>query len=167
LSDNLRYPDEQYDYCQNVGRLLPQIIARILGDLGFRIWVNKEQNNGVDLKVFDEEDNLVFVAEIINWSRFSIMPEGRRSWIISNLSKFDCRRVFIYTTFFNENILDDFCSKGISLLKIGYQVLPEEYYQHYERKGETLSRRTDSEETKQDISSKIIHFLQSSGILPQ
>ena len=165
MSENSeRYPDRQQEYCQTVGKLLPRIIAQILTDLGFRVWVNDDQTNGVDLQVFDE-DNLIFVAEIINWSPFSRMSEKRKNWITSNLSKSDCRKVFLYTVFENEDILDDFGSLEIFLLRIGYQVLPEEYYLHYAEKKQLIDRRIDCEETRKDIRSKMMNFLWFIGIL--
>ena len=165
MSENsARYPDEQHKYCQSVGRLLPNIIGLALRDLGFKVWVNPDQSNGVDLKLYDKEDNLVLVAEIINWSSYSEMANNRKRSIISNLSEYNCRRVLIYTTLKNEGVLDDLGSNEISLLKIGYQVLPETYYQFYAKKGQVCRREIDSEETRQDIRSKMVNFLQSSGI---
>lgn len=162
--DSGRYPDNQREYCQSVGRLLPAIVAAILRDLGFRVWVNEGQSNGVDLKAFDKKDNLVFVAEITNWSSFSRMSEKRKNWIISNLSQYECNKVLICTALENESILSDLSFYGISLLKTGYQVLPENYYEHYARKNQVIRRRIDSEETREDIKSKIENYLRNSQI---
>jgi hypothetical protein len=162
--DSGRYPDNQREYCQSVGRLLPAIVAAILRDLGFRVWVNEGQSNGVDLKAFDKKDNLVFVAEITNWSSFTRMSEERKNWIISNLSQYECNKVLIYTALENESILSDLSFYGISLLKTGYQVLPENYYEHYARKNQVIRRRIDSEETRENIKSKIENYLRNSQI---
>jgi hypothetical protein len=166
MSENsARYPDEQKEYCQSVGRLLPNIVGLALRDLGFKVWVNPDQSNGVDLKLFDKEDSLVLVAEIINWSSFSEMSKNRKTCIITNLSEYDCRRVFIYTALKNEGILDDFYTYGIFLLRIGYQVLTKPYYEHYAKKNQVIHREIDSEEIRKDIRSKIANFLSFIGIL--
>lgn len=162
--NSARYPDKQHKYCQSVGRLLPSIIGLTLRDLGFRVWVNPDQSNGVDLKVCDKEDNLVLVAEIINWSSYSEMSNNRKSFIVSNLSEYSCRRVLIYTTLKNEEVLDDLSSHEIFLLKIGYQLLPKTYYHFYAKKGQVSHREIDSEETRQDIRSKIVDFLRYHNI---
>lgn len=160
-----RYPDAQEKYCQIVGRLLPTIVGIVLSDLGFRVWINKDQSNGVDLKVFDKGNNLVLVAEILNWSLFSRMSEKRKNWIVCNLSEFSCNRVLIYSTLQNEQILDDLCLYHISLLKIGYQVLPKSYYEHYVKKDQAICRRLDNEETRKEIRSKIVFFMHSLSVL--
>ena len=165
MSENSRYPSGQQKYCTTVGRLLPQIVAQILNDLGFVVNNKEDQSNGVDLEVFDKENKQVFVAEIINWSCFSEMSNKRKSWIITNLSKYNCKRVFIYTVLKNERTLADFSTLGISLLKIGYQVLPKSYYEHFAGKGQLVLRRFDSEETRKDVESKIAKSLSSLNIV--
>ena len=159
-----RYPIERSRYFQSVGKLLPHRIGQIFRELGFDFWIAKRQSNDVDLKVFDDKDNLILVAEILNWSSHSRMSEIRRNWIISNLSRYNCHRLLIYTIFENEKILDDFDHSRISLLKIGFQLLPKSFYNFFARKNQVENRKGDSPISKQDIKSKIIEYLQSSNI---
>ena len=58
----------------------------------------------------------------------------------------------------------DLSDYNISLVKIGYQLLPKYFYDFYAAKEEIRSRRIDSRETRQDIKSKIIEYLKSSSI---
>jgi hypothetical protein len=160
-----RYPvDSKRKYLQSLGKLLPHRIGQIFQELGFRSWIAKGQSNDVDLKVFDDKDNLILVAEILNWSSHSRMSEIRRNWIINNLSRYNCHRLLIYTVFENEKILDDFDDYGFSLLKIGFQLLPKSFYNFFVRKNQVENRKRDSRVSKQDIKSKIIEYLQSSSM---
>jgi len=158
-----RYPIEEERYDQSVGRLLPHRIGQILQELGFETWICKGQSNGIDLIVFNE-NGLVFVAEIINFSVKSELSRKRLNSMISNLSEYSCRRVLIFSTCKNENILADLPAYDISLLKIGYQLQPKFFYNHYAKKNQVVLREIDSRTTRRDITSKIVKFLQSSGI---
>src|SRR4030042_4620751 len=111
-----RFPIERSRYYQSVGRLLPHRIGQIFQELGFETKICLGQSNGVDLVVF-KADELVLVAEIVNWSLPSEMAYKRKSEIISNLSEYSCKRVLIYTAFENENILRDLAINGIAILK--------------------------------------------------
>lgn len=160
-----RYPIERTRYTQSVGRLLPHRISQIFQELGFETWISQGQSNGVDLKVYDTKDHLILVAEVFNWSSYSSLAENRKNNIINNLSEFKCKRLLIYTCFENENCLSDLSNHSISCLKIGYQILPEYFYNFYSRKNQMESRKIDSKETKADIKSRIIEYLQYSGII--
>ena len=161
---NSRYPVKRKAYTQSVGKLLPHRISQILQELGFKTWINRGQTNGVDLKVYDNGNNLLWVAEILNWSIGSLLSEKRKNCIIENLLCHNCKKVLIYTNFKNENILENLSNRGISLLKIGYQLLPKYFYDFFKAKDEIISRKIDSKETKEDIRRKIIEFLVNSEI---
>jgi len=159
-----KYPIERTFYAQSVGKLLPHRISEIFQELGFDTWVNPNQTNGVDLEVYDDEDQLILVAEILNWSPVCVLSHKRKNNIITNLSGHNCKKLLIYTCLENESILEDLSSYEVSLLKIGYQILPWYFYEFFLEKDQIKSRRVDSTETKEDIKSKIIEHLQSSSI---
>jgi hypothetical protein len=163
-SNSGRYPIEKERYFQSVGRLLPHRISQILQDLGFNTWICKGQSNGIDLIVFNE-NGLVFVAEIFNFSKFSELSNKRLNSIISNLSEYSCKRILIYSTCKNENILNDLPTHDISLLRIGYQLQPKFFYDHFAGKGQLVLRRFDSRETRKDIESKIAESLSDVDIV--
>lgn len=161
---NIRYPVKRTRYTQSVGKLLPHRIGQIFQEEGFTSWIAQGQENDVDLKVFDDEGNLIIVGEILNWSKVSLLPEKRKNCIIRNLTAYNCKKVLIYTSFENEYTLEDLQNHGIVLVRIGYQLLPKEFYKFYAKKNQTESRKIDSRETKEDIRSKITRYLQSSSI---
>jgi hypothetical protein len=70
----------------------------------------------------------------------------------------------IYTVLENESALNGFDIYGISLLKIGYQLLPKSFYDHFAKKNQIEFREIDSRKTRNDIRSRITEFLQSSSI---
>lgn len=159
-----RYPIEKYRYYQSVGKFLPHRIGQIFQELGFVSWIAEGQSNDVDLKVFDDKDTLILVAEILNWCPYSGLSERRKNWIITNLSKYNCKKILIYTVLKNEDILDYFAVSGISLLKIGFQLLPKSFYDFFVRKNQIEFREIDSRNSRKFIKSKLIEYLRSSGI---
>jgi hypothetical protein len=164
-----RFPIDKTRYYQSVGRLLPHRIGQIIKESGYtakngyKIWINPNQSNDVDFKIYFN-DNLVLVGEVLNWSIKSWLSEKRKSCIIKNLTIYNCKRVLIYTVFSNEYLLKDFSSYGISLVKLGFQLLPEYFYSFYANKNQIEYRKVDSRETIDCIRSTIIQHLQSSRI---
>jgi hypothetical protein len=159
-----RYPIERSRYFQSVGKLLEHRIGQIFQELGYQTKISKGQSNGVDLIVFNE-DGLILVAEVLNFSIRTNLSNSRKKSIISNLSEYNDRRLLIYSCLANETILDDLGLYGISLLKIGYQLQPKWFYDYFAERNKIVLRRADSEETRKDIKSKITNFLSSIGIL--
>ena len=158
-----RYPIERTRYTQSIGKLLPHRISQILQELGLKTWINHGQTNGVDLKAYDSEDHLVLVAEILNWSPVCVLSHKRKNNITNNLSRYNCKKLLIYTCFKNESFLEDLRSYRISLLKIGYQILPRHFYEFYLKRNHVESRKVDSRRTKQCIKSKIVEYLRFSS----
>lgn len=152
-----RFPCEQLEYTRTVGWLLPIILESILTELGFRVIINPQQANGVDLEVYYGAD-LIFVAEVLNWSTASRLTDKRRDCIISNLNEYNCEKLLIHTVPLSN--LDGFEENGISLLQIGYQVLPRLYYGFFLTRGQVERRRMDSVAIKNDIERKIISYLE-------
>ena len=156
-----RYPVPQADYLQKTGRLLAHRLGQLFNELGYFTWICEGQNKGVDLKVFDRYWNLVLVAEILNWSPRTNIPHTRKRKIIDNLSRYDCHRVLIYTAMGNENNLNELGLYNISIIKIGYQILPKFFYSYFEAKNQLEGRKIDSRETTLQIKSIISEYLQS------
>jgi hypothetical protein len=156
-----RYPVSQKEYTQKTGFLLAHRIGQIFKQLGYRPWICKGQKNGVDLKLFDQDKNFIFVAEILNWSCRTRMSEKRKAWIIQNLSEYSCTRLLIFTAMRDEKMLDDLSVYGISTLKLEDQILPKFFYRHFERKGQVINRKIDSKETSLHIKLKLKEYLQS------
>ena len=112
-----RFPIEKTRYLQCVGRLLPHRISQVFKELGFETWINSRQGNDIDLKVY-LGDELIIVGEILNWSIYSKLSYKRKENIINNLSKYDCKKVLIYTIL-DDRDLEYFANKGIDLIEIG------------------------------------------------
>lgn len=158
-----KYPLAIREYLQSTGKLLEHRVSQVFQELGFQTWIAYGQSNGVDLVVKDREGNLVLVAEILNWCPYSELSHDRKRGIISNLTEYNCSRLLIYTTSKNESYLLDLSNFGISLLKIGFQVLPISFLKHFARNNKIEQRRADSRETKQLLRSRIQQYLESMG----
>ena len=152
-----RYPVKRTVYMQTVGKLLPRRIRQILKELGFDVWVNPKQGNGIDIKVWYEK-SLILVGEILNWSIGSRLSEKRHTNMISNLAKYDCRRILIYTTL-DQKSLPQFIKNGIDTLELGYQILPRYYYYFFSSKGQIEKRKIDSAMTKKEIKNKMLSYI--------
>jgi hypothetical protein len=152
-----RYPVKRTVYIQSIGRLLPHRISQIFEELGFETWINPKQGNDMDLKVFLGQ-KLIIVAEILNWSIGSKLSQKRKNCIIKNLSKYHCEKLLIYTIL-DKDSLEYFTNNGISLIEIGYQILPKTFYQFFSEINRTEFRKADSKETYTSIKRKIIDYL--------
>jgi hypothetical protein len=160
-----RYPVSQKEYLQKTGRLLAHRIGRLFTELGYKTWICKGQKNGVDLKLFDQNNNLILVAEILNWSPYTEMSNKRKNWIIQSLLEYSCIRLLIYTAMKNENTLKDLSLDSISVLERGYQILPKYFHQHYEARHQVVRRRIDSRETNLHIKSKLMEYLRCMNLM--
>ncbi|MEM2154813.1 MAG: hypothetical protein QXY76_07865 [Nitrososphaeria archaeon] len=159
---SLRYFVKRTEYMQSIGRLLAHRVGQIFEEIGFKTWINPDQGNGVDLKVY-LGDKLVIVAEILNWSIKSMLSEKRKSCIIRNLSQYNCKKLVIHTVL-DENDVRDFTINGISSIKIGYQLLPKAFYKFYLKRNKVEARKRDSKETKEEIKNKILDYLREARI---
>jgi len=157
-----KYLVDRTVYLQSVGRLLPRRISQILRELGFAVWINPKQGNNVDMKVWYRNE-LILVVEILNWSLRSYLSEKRCNKIISNLSKYDCHRLIIYTVLDRKNWLRLRKNK-MDTLKIGYQVLPKAFYDFFKIKRQVTKRKVDCKQVKKDIEFKILKYLKKKNL---
>ena len=148
-----KYPIEKTRYLQSVGKLLSHRICQILNELGYKTWMNPRQGNGIDVKVW-HNNTLILVIEVLNWSIGSMLSKRRARNIISNLNQYTCAKAVIHTVL-KKNDAHRFEDEGIITLEIGYQLLPEYFYRFFGRKGQTIKRKIDSRETKEDMRRKI------------
>ena len=151
-----RFPCEQREYVKTVGELLLTILSEMLIELGFKVIVPPQRANGVDMKIF-QGDDLVAVAEVLNWRTTSRLSDKRRHNIIRNLNEYDCCKLLIHTVPLSN--LDGFGENGIYLLQIGYQVLPESYYDFFLTREQVERRDIDSNSTRRNIRSKILDYI--------
>ena len=92
--EDFSFPCEQLEYVKTVGELLLTILSEILTELGFRVIVPSQRANGVDMKIF-LGDNLIAVAEVLNWSISSRLTNNRKNNIIRNLNEYNCDKLQI------------------------------------------------------------------------
>jgi hypothetical protein len=100
---------------------------------------------------------LVLVAEVVNWSIGSRLTNKRKNNYIRNLTRYSCNRLFIYTTPLSN--LSGFKENGIDLLEIGYQILPESYYNYFIELDRIERRKILSDVVMRDIGSKICEYV--------
>jgi len=156
-----RYPVERTIYVQTTGRLLPRRISQLLQELGYKVWINPKQGNDVDLKTWYENE-LILVSEILNWSIGSKISKKRLRKMISNMKKYNCKKLLIYTIL-DEESLSKFRENGIDTIQIGYQLLPKCYHNFFDSKDQIERRKTDSKETRLDLKKKITAYLKRNG----
>jgi hypothetical protein len=150
-----------HEYAQSTGALLANRISDILEKMGFETWTVEGQNNGVDMKVW-YQDNLIMTCEILNWSPYTMLSNRRKKRIIKNLTNPKhgiSKRVLIYTAMKDETVIQDLPAHGISTIKFGCQVLPKHFYKFYKNKNQVVCRQIDSKATNAIIESKIRDFI--------
>jgi len=136
-------------------------IGQLFAELGYCTWISKGQSTGLDLKVWDCENNLVIVAEILNWGPDTNLNGERKRKIIDNLSGYECNKLLIYTNMNNEYTLDGLGSKGISTLRIGYQIFARYFYPRLKAVHKLNGREIDSRETTLHLKQRLKEHLQA------
>jgi hypothetical protein len=149
------------EYCHKTGRLLAHRTGQLCAELGYYTWINEGQSNGVDLKLWDCEYNLVAVAEILNWGPTTNLSGKRKRDIINNLSDYECNKLLIYTQMGNEYTLGNLECLGISKLKIGYQIVARYFYCRLEADHRVEGRDIDSRETTLHLKTILEEYFQS------
>ena len=147
------------EYARTVGELLPTILTEILLDLRFNVIVKSQRANGVDMKIYFG-DSLFAVAEVLNWSIGSRLTVKRRDKIIENLNEFSCHKILVHTVpLINLHGIQE---HGIQRIEIGYQILPEEYYNFYSARRQTIRRKADNPIVRAEIANKVmLHLIRS------
>ena len=154
--ENRRFPCEELKYAKTVGELLLSILKELFEELGFRAETFPLERNGADMQVY-LGDNLVLVAEVLNWSIGSRLTDRRKENIIRNLDQHSCNKLLIHTIpLSNTNGVEE---GGIDLLKIGFQILPVTYYIFFFAKKQVMKRWIDCDATRKRIRSKILDYV--------
>ncbi|OGH05842.1 MAG: hypothetical protein A2W22_06750 [Candidatus Levybacteria bacterium RBG_16_35_11] len=161
FNEHYHFPCKRKKYTKTVGELLINILREVFSEIGFEVSINPPEENSVDLKVF-RENQLVLVAEVLNWSIGSRLTKNRERQITDNLNQFNCARVLIHTVPLSP--LNKFSENGISLIAIGYQILPRHYYTFFKHKEQVERRNPYSKQVVMDIKRLIINSLRNTGI---
>jgi hypothetical protein len=149
-----------HKYTQSTGALFAHRVGRTFKTLGLKTWIVKGQNNGIDIKVYND-NTLAIACEALNWSPYTRLSEKRKQRIIDNLTKpefADTTKVLIYTTMKDETVLDDLALHDIIPIKIGYQILPRYFHTYYAMKNQIDGRVIDSRETTNLLITKLSTF---------
>lgn len=157
--ETFSFPCKKEEYCKIVGDILPHLLARIFRELGFRPLLNARQTNGVDIEAY-RDDSLVLVGEILNWSISSRLSNKRKDKIVENLCMHSdsCKRVLFHSVPMS-NIDDVFSENNIDLICIGFQILPQDFFNFFLEKDQVIRRRPLNRETKHIVRSKIERYL--------
>lgn len=153
-----------HKYAQATGALLAHRLGRIFEILGFTTWIVKGQNNGIDIKVYDYNGNIVIACEVLNWSPYTRLSKKRKRKIIRNLTQpeySNARKVLIYTAMKDEAPLNDLWHIDIATLKIGKQVLPRYFHDFYAEKNQILDREIDSKYTTNLLATKLTTYIKA------
>ena len=138
---SLRYPTTRREYARIVGKILVDMLARILHDLGFTVHINPLQANGVDMSIF-YQGKLIAVLEIMNWGMSNNLDIKRFNSIVNNLSAFNCPKFVVISYRICLGDFEEELEKlGIKTIEIGFHLVPLEYYswfkarnRHYDKK---------------------------------
>lgn len=157
-------PCEKEKYAGIVGSLLPIELERIFRELNFIPILIPRQTNGVDIQIY-QNDSIVLVGEILNWSISSRLNNKRKEKIIENLCEYEdpCKRVLFHTVP-TSNIDDEFSENSIDVVCFGFQILIPEHYNFFRERNQVIRRRPLNRRSYISIKMKVLHYLRTNGL---
>lgn len=158
-----KYPVQAKRYTKIVGDILPEVLKLILEDKGYFVDMNWAFQNGVDMSIFNN-NTLILVGEIFNVWKKSYILSRRAEGYIRNLRKYDCNRVIICSL---DNKLREFFHDidDIYLICLGYQLLPQTFYDFFKKKKQVDMRKPLTLETLSHIDLLITKYLEKENLL--
>lgn len=164
----MKYPTTRLEYCERVGHTRENQLANILRDLGFKVNVYPKKQK-CDISLYNPKKKFA-VIEVKNENFSSHYDKKEVDSILKRFrkEKKDVHKILVssFRKNFQKDDLERMEKKGIKIIEIGFQVLPEDYYNFYKKKRQINWRKIDdihtSEETKEIIETefkKISAFL--------
>ena len=86
------FPVERNYYNTIIGALRVHNLEKIISEMGFKVHIEAVQNEGVDLWTYAQSDELVLVAEIINWHPRIEMYTNKGESTRDNFKKYKCKK---------------------------------------------------------------------------
>jgi len=149
------YPTLRSDYTETVGKLTEMGTSKIIMDRGYDVEPHLVQDEGADVVI----PSLKGAIEILNWKE-SHYYDKRIESIVENLRKFDCKGLLV--SFINEEARMKIKSKipDIVIKELGFQILPNKYYEFYNNRNQTDNRRFWSKRTEKHLGNVIDSIIQ-------
>jgi hypothetical protein len=170
----MRYPEARSIYTKKVARTRELQLRRIFENNGFLVRTNPFSKSKCDLELYSKEDvhykTRLVVIEVTNENLGSFYDS---KWVKQKISLF--RRFkknpkmlkFLICSFRSsfKDIDKLEYSSGCYAIELGFQVLPESYYNFWKKKNLVQYRRPDDSESYDLTKEKIESFLKQNSIL--
>jgi hypothetical protein len=172
----MRYPESRAIYTVKVGRTRELQLRRIFENNGFLVRTNPVSNRKCDLELYSSKDihhkTRIMIIEVTN-ENFGSFYESK--WIKQKISLFRRYRkepkplkllICSFRTSFKD--IDKLeCESGCYAIELGFQVLPENYYNFWKKKNLVQYRRPDDLESYDLTKEKIESFLKQNSMVNQ
>ena len=161
------YPDgiDRMSYNKIVGALRVNNIVAIITELGSTAQSNAVEKDDVDIRVYDNDENLVLVIEVTNWRLTSYMSEKKAKSVQKNFRKYSCHKLFICS--FEENYAKaiDYFDDDVTIIQLQHQTQPRSWYDWFREQNRADGMRPDCEETKQHLEASLLDYFIRKGIV--
>lgn len=180
----MRYPESRSIYTLKVGRTRELQLRRIFENIGFLVRTNPLSRRKCDLELYSKEDiyfkRRIVVIEVTNENLSSYDSTWTKrkgsfyssKWIKQKISLFrryrkEPKPLKLLICSFRGSFQDIDkleCESGCYTIEIGFQVLPQNYYDFYKKKNLVQYRRPDDSESYDLTKEKIESFLKQNSI---
>jgi hypothetical protein len=144
-----KYPTSRSEYCKRVARVREEQIARIFEELGFKVKKNFDSRSSPDLKLYFREgnrDKLISLVEITNENKGSFYCSKEVNGMAKKLSKYKRQNLLrILICSFESSLKEKSPLLNHYIIELGFQTLPKDYYEFYQKRGEIQFRKEESE----------------------
>jgi len=155
----MKYPVPRKEYCQKVGQTRVNQLAATLRDLGFKVNTYPKKHK-CDISIYNPRTKCA-VIEVKNENIESNYESKEVDSILDRFrkEKKDIHKILVcsHKGSFSKEDLQRMKKEGIKIIEIGFQVLPEDYYNFYKGKKKQIKKDDihSFEETKEIMETEL------------
>ena len=159
------FPVARNDYNTIIGALRVHNLEKIISSMGFVVHTEAVQNSDVDLWAYNQAEERVLVAEVINWHPRIEMYTNKGESTQDNFKNYKCAKLFLCSSEKNYSTHPEYIDKDVDTLAIGWQTQPPAFYDWFKAKGDEDGRRPNTPATLELLKQMITDYFAKRGII--
>lgn len=166
---NKKYPTTRQEYTQHVGALQEEIVAEIVRDLieqisdsSWKLLPHEMNSNGSDIEI-RHRGKTIGKFEVMNEDLGSYINKARAEGIRKNLAGVRYKGLIHNHISTIRKVKETL--KNTPTYQLGFQTLPEEYFNFYLKENSVFKRKIDCRKTRKLLKKKILAFFKEIGLL--